>query len=123
MTKDKTVTVSREFKAGFTDPVGDCGKFEASIDVDSWGARIAVYGDTAEDAEQLRAEVMAKLAASIVEADGMGEAVDLPDHEFRETVNRLRAISEMYGHTGQLRERISIELRACLDKVKELNHG
>lgn len=47
--------------------------------------------------------------------------VVLPDHEFRETVNRLRAISEMYGHTDQLRERISMELRACLDKVKELN--
>lgn len=48
-------------------------------------------------------------------------AVVLPDHEFRETVNRLRAISEMYGHTDQLRERISMELRACLGKVKELN--
>lgn len=67
MTNDKTVTMSREFKAGFTAPVGDCGKFEASIDVDSWGARIVVYGDTAEDAEQLRAEVMAKLAAPAVE--------------------------------------------------------
>lgn len=59
--------ISREFKAGSTDPVGGCGKFEASIDVGSWGARIAVYGDTAEDAEQLRSEVLAKLAAPVVE--------------------------------------------------------
>ena len=45
----------------------------------------------------------------------------LKEHEFRELVNRLRDIACEYVGSGQLRERISIELRACLDKVKELN--
>lgn len=52
-----------EFKKGFTDPVGDCGKFEASIDVGAWGARIAVFGDTPADAEQLRDVVFAAITA------------------------------------------------------------
>ncbi len=45
------------FKKGFIDSVGDCGKFSAAIDVDEWGARIEVYGDTYNDAEQLRDRV------------------------------------------------------------------
>ncbi|MEE5046272.1 hypothetical protein V2J81_23220 [Pseudomonas alliivorans] len=55
--------MSNEFKKGFTDPVGDCGKFEASIDVGAWGARIAVFGDTPADAEQLRDVVFAAITA------------------------------------------------------------
>lgn len=47
--------------------------------------------------------------------------VALKDHEFRELVNRLRDITCEYVGSGQLRERISMELRACLDKVKEMN--
>ena len=48
-------------------------------------------------------------------------SVVLKDHEFRETVNRLRDTALQYRDAEQLRERISVELRACLDKVKELN--
>lgn len=47
--------------------------------------------------------------------------VALKDHEFRELVNRLRDIACEYVGSGQLRERISMELRACLDKVKDMN--
>lgn len=53
--------------------------------------------------------------------DSPPAAVALKDHEFRELVNRLRDTAMQYRDKGQLRERISMELRACLDKVKELN--
>lgn len=51
------------YAKGDTDPVGDCDKFEAGIHVDEWFQRIVVYGDSPEDAEQLRDVVLAGLAS------------------------------------------------------------
>ncbi|MNJ24048.1 hypothetical protein D3C77_184520 [compost metagenome] len=47
---------------GDTDPVGDCGKFEAGIDVDDWLQRVVVYGVTPADAEALRDKIMTAFA-------------------------------------------------------------
>ena len=46
------------FTTGDTDPVGDCGKFEAGITVGEWLQRIVVYGSTPADAEALRDQLM-----------------------------------------------------------------
>lgn len=51
-----------EFDLGHTDPVGDCENYEAAIDVTehgfTWFARIAVYGSSPAEAEELRRVVM-----------------------------------------------------------------
>jgi len=116
------IEVPREFKAGFTDPVGDCGKFEASIDVDGWGARIAVYGDTAEDAEQLRAEVLAKIAAPVVERQPVAEVIatggphDREDRVLCELQAELPPIgTKLYASPPEL-----AELQAAIAEQRQL---
>lgn len=52
------VAVGYQFAKGFTDPVGDCEKFEAGITVNSWLQRIVIYGDSPADAEALRDHIM-----------------------------------------------------------------
>lgn len=52
------VAVGYQFAKGFTDPVGDCEKFEAGITVNAWLQRIVVYGDSPSDAEALRDQIM-----------------------------------------------------------------
>lgn len=52
------VLAGRQFAKGFTDPVGDCEKFEAGITVNAWLQRIVVYGDSPADAEALRDHIM-----------------------------------------------------------------
>ena len=52
------VAVGYQLAKGFTDPVGDCEKFEAGITVNAWLQRIVVYGDSPADAEALRDHIM-----------------------------------------------------------------
>lgn len=52
------VAVGYQLAKGFTDPVGDCEKFEAGITVNAWFQRIVVYGDSPADAEALRDHIM-----------------------------------------------------------------
>lgn len=62
-----------EFLKGETEPVGDCGKFTAGIDVHgadqfpndsrkrTWYHRVECYGNTTEQAEQLRDKILSLL--------------------------------------------------------------
>lgn len=45
----------------------------------------------------------------------------MKDHEFREAVNSLKRLVDVYSSTGQLRERLSVFLRGFEQKVKENN--
>ncbi|QIW89252.1 hypothetical protein 8P_051 [Pseudomonas phage 8P] len=61
---DKPATALDEhYSKGFTDQSGDCGKFEAGINVGTWMQRIVAYGDTAEDAERMRDLILEALAS------------------------------------------------------------
>lgn len=60
---DNTGTVGGLTK-GDTAQVGDCGKFEAGVDVGPWAQRVVVYGDTAANAESLRDKILALMVAA-----------------------------------------------------------
>lgn len=48
---------------GDTYPSGDCGHFQAGIHVGDWFQRVSVYGNSPDDAEQLRDAILRTLTA------------------------------------------------------------
>ena len=74
-----------------------------------------------DKAGDLMAGIALDIRRAITSASQPAPVSVLKDHQFRELVNRLRDVALKYNDADQLRERISTELRACLDKVKELN--
>lgn len=94
--------VEAHYRVGDTDPVGDCEKFEAGIHVGSWFQRVACYGDSAADAEQLRDTVLAALTTPAQPAD----AVEVEYPEF---------------HTEGMG--CGLEDRGITDRYEAMRHG
>jgi hypothetical protein len=93
-----------QFSKGFTDPVGDCGNFEASIDVtehsELWGARIAVYGSKPAEAEDLREQILGALENS-GSADHLRARVAFLTKEIHEISERLATSNELLRESSK----------------------
>lgn len=104
------------FTKGDTDPVGDCDKFEAGINVGAWLQRIVVYGDSPADAEALRDELMA-LATERDSLKAQLEQSIAQRRQFADEVNgRLTVLDE---RTDALEQR-NAELSAKNQQLSKL---